>query len=167
MLGVAPAGFLAGDKFLGHLAKGPTLSCGKPLGLPLGHLRREGIDSIVTLFSVLCGPPTRLRKRDVGVGAEPHVPPLTVELEPEHPGFRSGLRDAKVKPAAVVQHRRPLRFAYFDRRELAGARHRHSPPCSGIRLGESQSIPHFVPPSAIEIVRYGEIQGAPKRPSTA
>ena len=37
-------------------------------------------------------------------------------------------RDAEAKPAAVMQHGRPLRLRYLYRRELAGARHRPSPP---------------------------------------
>ena len=38
-----------------------------------------------------------LSSENVGEGSQPHIPALAVELEPEHPRFGTGCRDAKVE----------------------------------------------------------------------
>jgi len=124
MLRIAPARPVHFDEFEGALAEGAALGDGNPQRLPLSRLCVERVNSIVALFPVLCGLRARLRQRDVGEGTKPHVPPLAVELKTENPGLGSRnfdaadlarRRDAEVKPAAVMQHRRPLRPRYLNR----------------------------------------------------
>ena len=65
--------------------------------------------------------------------APSHVSALTIELEPENPGFGTRLliavgispvrRDPQVEPAAIMQHFRPLRLCNLNRFELANSRH--------------------------------------------
>jgi hypothetical protein len=126
VLRVAPADPVPLDELGGTLAEGAALRDGESLRLQLGPLGVERIDPIKALLAVICRPSACFRERDIGVRAKPHVAALAVKLEPEHPRFGAGRGDAEIKPAAVMQDRRPLRLCHFHRRKFASVRHRRS-----------------------------------------
>src|SRR6266478_500812 len=135
MLRVAPACPVLFDKFDRALAEGPALGVGNSLRLPVSSRGVERVDALMSLLPMLRCLGTSLGERDIGEGAKAHVAPLTIDLKAVDPGFGIGARDAQVKPASVMQHRRPLCLRYLNRRELAGARH-CSPSANRIKMGE-------------------------------
>src|SRR5712691_10223885 len=102
MLRVPPARPVLFDKIDGALAEGPALGVGHSLRLSLSRLSVERIDALVSLLPMLRRLRACLGERDIGEGSKPHVAPLAVELEPENPRLRAGVRNAEVEPAAIV-----------------------------------------------------------------
>ena len=88
---------------------------------------------VVPLLPAICRPLACFCKRNIRITPQSHVSALTIELEPENAGFRTRLlivvgispvrRDPQVKPAAILQHFRPLRLCNLNRFELANSRH--------------------------------------------
>src|SRR6266576_3577430 len=97
VLCAAPAGLLRPDEFFGNLAEGFSLGIGEALRLSPRLLRNKGINPVPALVPVLYRAPSRLCERHIGIGAEAHVSPLSVELESENPGPRPGRRDPKIE----------------------------------------------------------------------
>src|SRR6185436_11529987 len=139
------AGFVAGDVFLGDRTKGALFRVSETLRLPLGALGGKRIGALAALRPVRSGPFPGPGERDIQVGTEPHVAALALDLEPEHPGLRSGRCDPQIKPAAIVQHGRPLRLRNLNRRELSSARHR-CPSLAVDGAGLEAPVPPLIPP---------------------
>jgi hypothetical protein len=68
---IAPAGFVAGDVFLGDLAEGAPLGLGEKLRLSLGAFGGYGIGALAALRPVRGGLLPGPRQRDIRVGTEP------------------------------------------------------------------------------------------------
>jgi len=88
---------------------------------------------VAPLLPAICRPLACFCERNIRIRSQSHVSALTIELEPENPGFGTRLliavgisrvqRDPQVKPAAIMQHFRPLRLCNLNRFELANSRH--------------------------------------------
>jgi hypothetical protein len=115
MFRIAPTSLVAGDVFLGDLAKGAPLDLGEALRLPLRALNSDRVGALAVLRPVRSGLLSSPREHDIRVVTESHVAALAFDLESEHSGFRASRRDPEIKPAGVVQNRRPLRLRNLDR----------------------------------------------------
>src|SRR5438477_6260875 len=123
MLGIAPARLVLFDELNRAFAEGSAFGEREPLRPPLSRLSIERVYAIMPLLAMLQRLRARLAEPDLGERTQAHVAALSVELKPEDPRLRALGRNAKIEPAAVVQHRRPLRLLDLDRREFAGMRH--------------------------------------------
>src|SRR5262249_7479634 len=117
MLGIAPAGPVAGNVHCGTLLEGHRLRGVEARFQPLSTPPLNRLNPIVSLKSEPGSSITRLGEPDGGQWSDSHPARTTVQHEPEKPVLRATVRHAQIEASSVGVHAGSLRLVHLERRQ--------------------------------------------------